>query len=114
MAYDINQQKIKEGMEEYMKQQVNLLAVFTALKVSNTERLFNEENLSKEEKIIYIEEEKNHLDENLRLFTSPPQLYRKIIPRELDDKYLPEIKSIVEEGKKSLDNLLLSSTEGVK
>ena len=100
MRYEINQQKIDEGMEEYAKQLVNFCEsnVNIYLEFSKTIQF---KSCLKEELITGFDQIADKLKEKTFL----------LVPESIQQKYFPEIKKIIEEGKKSLDSLIEGEKE---
>ena len=115
MTYDINQQVIDVGMTEYMKKTVNKFESLTSDVISDAKRFFRMYELSQKEREEYIKEIKGNLDLYLKMFIKEPEKNTpRIIPEKIAWEYIPELKTIADETKTSLDKLLLNSTEVAK
>ena len=107
MKYQIDKTKLNEGLEEYMKSEVNAFEAFSYEITSTAKMNIARFNYTKEEKAKYLEQRKKNIKNylqvriNLHAQTVPP-----IIPEEIFNKYLPEFQELAKKGEKTLDNLL--------
>ncbi|MFA5953797.1 MAG: hypothetical protein WC812_04345 [Candidatus Pacearchaeota archaeon] len=114
MKYQINQQKLEEGMEEHMKKEVNRFEELISMTLSMAKREISTFNYTPEEKRECIMEQKKQLNFYLKKFINANYETRPtIVPEEIVEKYIPEFRELAEEGKISLDNLLLKQTEEI-